>query len=362
MEPRVVRRAFSSVLALGVLSLLVVAAQPAAAQATVIVRPGESIQHAVDAAGPGTTIVVRPGTYAEHVAITSDGIKLVGFGATLVPPAGEQPANACSFGPVATDGVCVAGDFEFDADGNVVINDPVSDVTVSGFTVRGFPGTGVIFLGAENPNVSAIRAEDDAAYGIARFFSTGGSIIGNRASGAEVSGIYVGDSPDADVLISANETFDNDLFGFFLRDAANGRLVANHAHDNCVGAIVLNDGANVAGNWSFTANAMANNTRFCPGDGEDPAISGIGVALVNASDNTIRANVFSGNVPGGPVDFSGGVVVLDAQTPGADPPSDNTVRFNLFRGNQPDIFWDGSGAGNAFRNNSCSTSVPAGLC
>lgn len=37
----------------------------------------------------------------------------------------------------------------------------------------------------------------------------------------------MGDSPDADVLIAANGTYDNELFGIFLRDAANGRLVAN---------------------------------------------------------------------------------------------------------------------------------------
>jgi hypothetical protein len=38
------------------------------------------------------------------------------------------------------------------------------------------------------------------------------------------------------------------------------------------------------------------------------------------------------------------------------------VRGNVIQRNQPDIFTDGSGSGNVFQNNVCSTSVPDGLC
>ena len=69
----------------------VVFASPAGAAAAVVVHPGQSIQAAVDAAAPGTTIIVQRGTYAENVEITTDGIKLLGNGATLVPPANPAP-------------------------------------------------------------------------------------------------------------------------------------------------------------------------------------------------------------------------------------------------------------------------------
>src|SRR6266567_2723751 len=78
------------------------------AATTIIVRPGQSIQAAVDAASPGDTVVVEPGSYAEPgvacpadpaqtcaVAITKDGIRLIGLarggrGVTVVNPGGQD--------------------------------------------------------------------------------------------------------------------------------------------------------------------------------------------------------------------------------------------------------------------------------
>lgn len=328
-----------------------------------VVKPGESIQAAVDAAAPGTTIFVKRGTYAENVAITTDGITLKGRGAKLVPPA-ESTTNACSPEQPATDGICATGKVDFPPDGPPNVTDPISDVTVRGFVVEGFKGSGIIFLGAENPVVKHTITKDNAEYGIARFVSSGGKIVGNWASGSEEAGIYVGDSPDADVLVAGNAAVDNVLFGFFLRDAANGRVIANRASGNCVGAIVLNTGGNVAGDWFFAANEIHENNRFCPGNEEEgtPPLSGIGVLIANAHGNKLFGNVIKDNVPSAEVAFSGGVVVVNAGTPGAELPSGNVVKGNLILGNQPDLFWDGTGAGNVFERNRCETSVPDGLC
>jgi len=345
-----------------VASLLLVAV-PVSAHGVTIVRPGQSIQAAVDAARPGATIVVKRGRYAENVAITTDGIKLKARGATLVPPASPRP-NACSADAPAEDGICATGQVDFPQDGPPTVSDPISDVTISGFEVKGFAGIGILFVGAENPVVANNRAEDNVEYGIARFVSTGGRIVGNEASGSEEAGIYVGDSPDADVLVAANRSFDNHLFGFFLRDAANGRVVANRSEGNCVGAIVLNTGPNVAGHWRFLGNGIQDNDGFCAGNAEEgtPPLSGIGVAISNASDNQLFGNVIRDNNPSGDVPFSGGVVVAGVGAPGANPPSRNLVQGNSILGNQPDVFWDRSGQDNVFRGNLCRTSVPDGLC
>jgi parallel beta-helix repeat protein len=361
-------RRFVAVLVAALIGTIGVAlASPAGAAGAIIVNPGQSIQAAVDAASPGTTIIVQHGTYAENVAITKDGIRLIGVGATLVPPATSEP-NACSLadpsgpGP-AHDGFCGAGNIEFPPDGPPVVTDPLTNVTISGFTVTGFEGVGVIFIGAENPTVMNVHAVDNGEYGIARFVSTGGKIVANVAEGSEEAGIYVGDSPDANVLIASNEVSGN-LFGFFLRDAANGKVVGNRSHDNCVGLINLNTGSNVAGEFNISGNLFPHNNEFCEGSEEEgtPPLSGIGVLIAGGHGNSVKGNIITDNVPSAEVPFSGGVVVVDAGAPGANPPSDNVVKGNVIKRNQPDIFFDGSGSGNVFEANACDTSVPDGLC
>jgi len=342
--------------AMGVLGVAL--ASPAGASGITVVRPGESIQAAIDAAGPNSTIIVQHGTYAENVQITNDNVKVIGTSATLVPPAHSMP-NECSFGDPATDGFCGVG--VADDAGNVL--DPLTNVSISGFTIANFPGSGIVFFGAENPAVTNVKAIGNGEYGIARFASTGGKIVANTATGSEEAGIYVGDSPNANVLIVGNEVSDN-LFGFFLRDSRNGRVLGNNAHDNCVGLIVLNTGSNTSGDYTIAGNRMVNNTKFCPSDEEEgaPPLSGDGVLIANGSGNRVTGNVIVGNVPSGAVPFSGGVAVIDFASPGANPPSNNTVVGNMILNNRPDVFYDGSGTGNSFRANFCRTSVPGGLC
>ena len=91
------KRFFAVFVATCAVAFGVVFASPAGAAGAVVVHPGQSIQAAVDAAAPGTTIIVQRGTYAENVEITTDGIKLLGNGATLVPPANPAP-NFCGMG------------------------------------------------------------------------------------------------------------------------------------------------------------------------------------------------------------------------------------------------------------------------
>ena len=362
MKRSVLRVVATSTAVLGV--MLAVAVPAGAHGRGIVVRSGESIQAAVDAAPPGATIYVKRGTYAENVAITKDGITLLSRGAKIVPPA-TPVGNACSSpGGTATEGICAVGDVSFPDEGPPVVNVPLKNVTISGFNVTGFPGSGIFFLGAENPVVKRNVTTDNEEYGIARFSSSGGVIIGNEASGSDEAGIYVGDSPNADVLVAGNEAADNGAFGLFFRDAAHGDVVGNRVHGNCIGAIVLNTGGNVAADWRFTANKITDNTAFCPANEEEQtdASSGIGIAIAGGADNKIYGNYIRDNTPSGAVDFAGGVVVADIGIPGANPPSGNVVKRNIILGNQPDILWDGSGTGNVFERNLCRTSVPDGLC
>lgn len=348
----------SVVFALVALAVLAVAASPVRAHGKKrVVHAGQSIQKAVDAARPGQTIFVRAGTYREHVVISKDGISLRGHRAVIEPPATAQP-NACTSpeNPVPTEGICVLGDVD-PATGEV--SDYVEDVSVSGFTARGFGGSGFFALGARDATFKRNQADDNEEYGLAAFTSIGTRMLFNRASGSDEAGLYVGDSPEANAKVFGNEADDNG-FGIFVRNALHGAIAGNRVHDNCLGVLFLGDAPGPVGKFDVRFNKISRNNKACPAGEESDAVSGVGLALSGATGVDVRHNLIVGNVPGGPSDFSGGVLV--AAGDGGTVPTDNTVKRNVIRRNQTDITWDGSGTGNVLEPNRCDTSVPAELC
>jgi nitrous oxidase accessory protein NosD len=314
-----------------------------------IVGPGESIQRAVNAAERGDTIVVR-GTHHEAVVVRKDGIKLVGQDAVLKSP--EEPRTPC----FEAAGFCVLGDVNFQTG---AVSDYVQDVAITGFTIRGFEGFGIVALGARHAKFAKNRAFDNGEYGITAFASKGTQVLANTTSGSGEAGIYVGDSPRANATVAANDTYGN-LFGIFVRNARGGSISANHAHNNCVGMMFLADAPGPAGNFGVRANVVRDNTRSCPAGEEGPSLSGIGIALWGARDMEIEGNAIFDNVPSGPSEFHGGVALVRGF--GGTAPKDNLVRGNTILRNRPDIFWDKSGSGNRFVGNVCRTSEPNRLC
>jgi nitrous oxidase accessory protein NosD len=328
----------------------------AQASTNVVVGPGDSIQAAIDAARPGDTILVV-GRHRENVAITTDGIRLRGVGAVLEPPA--APAHNACFDPTTPadiNGICILGTVNFQT-GEVIRE--VRDVTVSGFTIRGF-SEGIIAFGAHNATFEHNVAADNDVYGITAFTSTGTRMLFNRASGSDEAGFYIGDSPTADATLVGNEASDN-LFGVLIRSALHGNAAANSIHGNCAGIAVLADLPGPAGLFHLTANHIRSNTKACPAGEDLPfPLSGTGILLLGASGTRIDANLITGNVPSGDTAYHGGVVVVAG--PQGTPPTDNQVHRNLILHNTPDLFWDQTGSGNHLRGNLCRTSNPAGLC
>jgi len=323
------------------LSLLVSAGFASAKAKGHVVRPGESIQKAVKAADPGDTIVVLGGVYHETVTIKKDRISLRGVDAVLKPPA-KPTSSSCgpSGGP---SGFCVQAD----------------NVSISGFTVRNFPDTGIFAIGARNAKFMTNRAVNNREYGIAAFSSTGTQIIANQTSGSDDAGLYVGDNPHANATVAGNETYDNFL-GILVRNARHGKIVGNQTHNNCLGMLFLADEPGPAGVFDVHGNKVVNNTRACPSFEGAPPLSGVGIALLGARGVEIKHNHIVHNVPSGPTGFSGGVVVTKGFK--GTPPTDNAVTGNMILRNKPDIFWDKSGSGNRLKPNNCKTSKPGRLC
>src|SRR5918995_5590091 len=136
-----------------------------------VVGPGEFIQKAVNAAHPGDTIVVR-GVHREDVVIRKNGIKLRGDDAVIEAPTTAKADSPCSkfFGPEA---ICVLGDVNLKT--GELTGSRVSDVSISGFTIRGFKqkpnkGEGTIMIdvfGARNATVEGNHVVGNNGAGIA---------------------------------------------------------------------------------------------------------------------------------------------------------------------------------------------------
>jgi nitrous oxidase accessory protein NosD len=347
------------VVVLAALLLMFVAETGSArADTRAVVGPGDSIQAAVDAAQPGDTIVVK-GRHRENVAITTDGIALRGVGAVL-EPAATPTQNACfdPSTPANVDGICILGDVNFDT-GEVIRE--VRDVTVSGFTIRGF-SEGIVAVGAHNATFEHNVAVGNAQYGITAFSSTGTRMLFNHASGSDEAGFYIGDSPAAGARLIGNDSSRN-LFGILIRNASHGKLAANSVHGNCAGVAVLADLPGPAGLFHLAGNRIRNNTKACAAGEDIPfPLSGVGVALLGANGVKINGNLITGNVPSAETQFSGGVVVISGPGDPGTAPASNRVHGNRILHNDPDVFWDGTGSGNSFGGNACRTGTPAGLC
>jgi len=334
------------------------------ASRTIVVRPGQSIQAAVNRAHPGDTVLVKPGVYHQSVQIRTDGITLRGSGAfrggtVLVPPR-SFPKTLCNggFGPT---GVCVLAKALNPKTGAVIT--PVRNDTVTGMLVTGFPGNGVFGYGTSGLQVTWVMAIDDGGYGISRFESTRTLFAHDVAIGNDEAGFYVGDSPDADTVVRDDQAFGN-LFGIFIRHAREVLVTGNRLSGNCQGILVLDDGQpGGAGSAVIRSNSVASNNKFCPKSGDTPVdFQGGGILLLGATHTLVTRNIVTGN--SGKQINSGGIVVASAKalTKGSNPNFD-TILGNLALRNHPaDLIWDGTGTGVRFRANVCRTSIPAGLC
>ena len=368
-----------------------------------VVGPGESIQKAVNAAHPGDTILVR-GVHREDVIIRKDGIKLLGQNAVIEAPPKSKADSRCSRFYGQPDGICVLGEVDLKAE--KLTGSRVSDVGISGFTIRGF-NPSIDLIGTRDATVTKNRAVDSGFIGAA--FSVGTKMLSNvmRGPGAP----WIGVDKSRNVTIEGNDFTDN-ASGMFVIDStgtrivsndmsrsdqvgilvygpkgANGaKVVANHVsgaefgiqvansrggsfsandlHNNCAGAVFVTFGGGPrVGDYEVKGNKVTDNTKACPAERGQAAFSGIGIGLFGASNMDVTSNHLSGNVPSGPTAVSGGVVVtVDPLYSGTTKPTNNSIVANHFGRNKPDIFYDGSGSGNRFRANDCDTSVPARLC
>lgn len=323
---------------------------PAAASGGVEVNPTQSIQAAIDNAAPGTTITLEPGTYHQFVVVWKDGITLSGEGGAgkvlLMPPSsGTSPCGSV--------GICVTP-----KTGSWVHN-----VTVTGITVKGFGDLGIFLWHSDRGRVDDTRLINNGGYGVFALQSSGSRITENVAVGNHEAGLYVGESPDADAVVSGNDSHGNAI-GMLFRDSREGTISNNSLKDNCAGVIIVNTGLLPGvGNVTMVDNTINHNNLACPAaPPEVPALSGIGVAILGGDHVSVRDNTIDRNEAGGPTVASGGVILSFGFDKASTPSNHIAVVDNHIRHNATDIIVAVPLATNVFDDNSCKTSTPSGLC
>src|SRR5918995_2406533 len=275
-----------------------------------VVGPGESIQKAVNAAHPGDTIVVR-GVHREDVVIRKNGIKLRGDDATLKPPA--RAGSPCSKA-VGPEGICILGDVDPEAG---EVNEYVKDVSVSGFTIKGFDEAAIEAVGASNATITGNRAVSIGETGIGTFLSVGTKILTNVTRGPGPTGIGLAEA--ANTKISGNDLSGHSFAGIFVSfDSQRGFISANRVHDNnCAGMIFVEEPPGPPADFEVKGNTVTDNRGEC----------GLGIGLFGTRGIEIAGNNVSGNIPDGQNSLSGGVVVAGYK---GVAPRNNTVVANNF--------------------------------
>src|SRR5918993_1392061 len=237
-----------------------------------VVGPGESIQKAINAADPGDTIVVR-GVHREDVVIRKDGIKLRGVDdAVIEVPHRAKADSPCSkaFGPGA---ICLLGDVNVKTGKLTGQRQRVSDVSVSGFTIRGFNST---FILEGN-------------------FARNATFVGNRITGKFANGIAFGKS--VNTTIAKNHV------------AEVGILVDSSSHTKIVNNVVRNipedhnaievteatnttiEGNDLVGNWFGVFVGEAPGTKILSNDIRDTTVSG--TVILDSTGTKILSNDIS---------------------------------------------------------------------
>lgn len=325
-----------------------------------VVKPGQSIQRAIDRADPGDTVLVKPGVFRESLFIdkrlTLQGSGSDREGTVLEPPArrGASPCNS----PGDVQGVCVLG--KVDQEFNLL--ERVRGVTVTGLFITRFSGSGVLAFGTGGLDVTDVRASRNGGYGIAGFDGKRAEFTDDVTNRNHEAGLYMGDSRNSGSLI-ADSTAGGNQIGVFMRDSTGFVAEGNVLRRNCSGVIVLATSPRASGDHEVVHNKVRRNNKACAAEEEAPPLSGVGILLAGVDDVNVEKNAVLRNRPSGDSVLSGGVLVVSSPDNPRVTPDGNRVTKNVVLRNRPvDLLWDETGRDNVFKRNKCRTSDPAGLC
>ncbi|WP_033324405.1 right-handed parallel beta-helix repeat-containing protein [Streptomyces yerevanensis] len=331
------------------------AAPSTAAHTTHVVRPGESIQRAVDAAEPGDTVLLHRGTYRESVEVSTPGLTLRGMGGgTVIRPAAKRAANSCAEGG---NGICVVG----------TKNRNVKDVTIAALKVTGFAKNGIYSTATDRLTVRNVTAVKNGVWGVAQEASVRGVFRWNTARDNGDAGLFLANTITAEEgatnargTVVEHNRLEGNRIGVTVRRLRNLSVAGNDVTGNCAGVFVVGDENKPrAGDLAVRDNHITRNNKFCPKTERLPFLQGSGIVLTGAEKTLVTGNEITDNVGTSPL--SGGIVLFKSMVGVTS--EQNRISGNRLAGNAPaDLVNTDTGKGNTFEGNSCRMSRPAGLC
>ncbi|NNF17650.1 MAG: hypothetical protein HKN70_12980 [Gammaproteobacteria bacterium] len=325
----------------------------------VTVSPGESIQAALNAVGPGSTVLIEPGIYTEDpdaqnaLSITKSGIRLIGLSdgdSGVVIQGNGANRNGIVAVPVdRTDCLSchasLAPPFSLwpDVPSDLGDTSPViHGLEIRNITIEGFINNGLFTERVDDFKIINVHSVDNRNYGIFPTLSSNGLIKNSSATGADDSGIWIETSTDVDVIDNLSA---GNVNGFEVSNSSRIRLVGNESTNNTVGMslFVLTDlvderpGTNkikVSNNWVHNNNKPNSGT---PGSLLSILDPGFGILLLGVDHSVIENNLIENNDGFGVAiaDYCLGVLGTSFDCTANPPPPefDSTPRRNQVSGN-----------------------------
>ena len=287
-------------------------------RATIVVRPGQSIQAAIDRAKPGTRIYILAGTYSElqnptnGLTITKNGISLIGQTTkkkrVIFENAGNQrngivvvPEDRADCMACHTD---LAPPFPIKqgvATGLKMREPMMHGFEIRGITIRGFRNNGLFTENVDGFRIIDVESINNRNYGIFPTLSKNGLISHSKSIGSDLdSGIWVETSEN---VVVRNSLVSGNVNGFEVSNSDDVLLAHNEATGNTVGAAILllpdifDDRAgakriDLRDNWIHDNN-KENSAR--PGSILSFVPSGTGVLYLGVDESTISGNRIENN-------------------------------------------------------------------
>jgi len=321
-----------SVLAPGLLllgSLGLVAPSPARAgdyegRWVQVVRPGQSIQQAIDAASPGGWVFVLPGVYRETADATnglsiSKGIHLIGFSTprtrVVLENSGGQRNGIVAVPSDHTDCMgchsTLAPPFDLlpgVGPTEMVPERMIHGLAVRGITIKDFSNNGLFTNHVDGFSIVDVHSVGNKNYGIFPTQSRNGIITRSSARGADDSGIWVETSENVRVT---HNLVEGNVNGFEVSNSDDILLAHNEVRGNTIGMAILflPDIFGVRPDTqriTIRENHVHHNNK--PNTADEEGIlatvpSGTGILHIGADDSLITKNVVTDN------DFTGIAIV-----------------------------------------------------